>query len=136
MEKISITTRVNQPIDLVWEVWNDPQHIKKWNQASEDWHTVHASNNLTVGGQLLSRMEAKDGSMGFDFGGTYTAVEPLSRIDYVLDDGREVSVVFSENYDSTTVTQTFDPEATNPIAFQQAGWQAILDSFAHYTEKL
>ena len=69
MEKISITTRVNQPIDLVWEVWNDPQHIMNWNQASEDWHTVHASNNLTVGGQLLSRMEAKDGSFGFDFGG-------------------------------------------------------------------
>ena len=108
----------------------------KWNQASEDWHTVRASNNLTVGGQLLSRMEAKDGSMGFDFGGTYTAIIPLSRIDYILDDGREVSVIFSENYDSTTVTQTFDPEATNPVAFQQAGWQAILDSFANYTEKL
>ncbi|WP_159634650.1 SRPBCC domain-containing protein [Erysipelothrix anatis] len=136
MEKISVTTRVNQPIDFVWMVWNDPQHIMKWNRASEDWHTINASNNLIVGGQLLSRMEAKDGSMGFDFGGTYTAIIPLSRIDYVLDDDREVSVSFVENYDSTTITQTFDPEATNPVAFQQAGWQAILDNFATYTENL
>jgi uncharacterized protein YndB with AHSA1/START domain len=136
MESSSITVRttLQAPIEKVWDYWTTPQHIMNWNNASDDWHTPRAENDLRVGGKFLSHMAAKDGSMGFDFGGTYTAITPLSRIEYVLGDNRKVTTEFSANDQFTDVIETFDPEKINPLELQRTGWQAILDNFKRYTE--
>lgn len=136
MEKTSITVEVivNAPIDKVWKCWTTPAHIIKWNNASPDWHTPHAENDLRVGGKFTSRMEAKDGSVGFDFTGIYNKVNLNSLIEYAMEDGRKVKVVFSKEGDKTKVIETFDPENINPIEMQRGGWQAILDNFKKYTE--
>jgi uncharacterized protein YndB with AHSA1/START domain len=131
---ITVTATIAAPIENVWECFTDPVHIVKWNNASPDWHTPRATNDLRVGGRFLSRMEAKDGSAGFDFEGTYTNVVPHERIAYVMDDGRKVEVVF-EAGDITQVTTTFDPETENTLEMQQKGWQSILDNFAQYVIK-
>jgi len=132
--KITVEATVAAPIDKVWESWTTPQHIQKWNNASEDWHTPKATNDLRTGGNFLTRMEAKDGSFGFDFSGTYTEVVKHEFIAYELGDGRKVSITF-ENYGaSTKVIETFDPENQNPIEMQKEGWQAILNNFKTYTE--
>jgi len=132
--KITVEATVAAPIDKVWESWTAPQHIQKWNNASEDWHTPKATNDLRTGGNFLTRMEAKDGSFGFDFEGTYTEVIKHEFIAYELGDGRKVSITF-ENYGaSTKVVETFDPENENPIDMQKDGWQAILNNFKTYTE--
>lgn len=132
---ITIQAVVDAPLDKVWDYWNEPAHIKKWNQASDDWHTPFAENDLRVGGKLLSRMEAKDGSFGFDFGGTYTEVKEKEKIVYVLDDNRKVSTVFREDNKKTHITMDFDAEDSNPIEMQKEGWQAILDNFNKYVSK-
>lgn len=134
--KITVETEINTAIQLVWDCWTKPSHITQWNQASDDWHTPRAENDLRVGGQFTTRMEAKDGSMGFDFEGIYTDIVPLALIKYVLEDGREVSVEFHSSGEDTKVIEIFDAEYTNPIEMQQAGWQAILDSFKKYTESI
>jgi uncharacterized protein YndB with AHSA1/START domain len=131
---ITVQARVLAPIEKVWNFWTDPKHIVHWNNASDDWHTPSAENDLRAGGRFLWRMEAKDGSFGFDFSGTYTKVEPQKHIEYTLDDGREVKISFvSEGYE-TTVTELFEAENENPAELQQAGWQAILDNFKKYVE--
>ena len=133
---ITIEATINAPVATVWESWNNPEHITKWNSASDDWHTPRAKNDLRVGGTLTSRMEAKDGSMGFDFTGTYDVIAVNEYIEYTLADGRKVKVNFTTDGSSTNVIESFDAENENPVEMQQAGWQAILDSFKKYTELL
>lgn len=132
--KITVEATINAPIDKVWSYWTGPEHIKQWNAASDDWHTTAAENDLRVGGTFTSRMEAKDGSFGFDFSGVYDEVEKHERIVYSLGDERKTEIVFSSNGNQTTVTETFDAESQNPVEMQKAGWQAILDNFKKYTE--
>lgn len=133
--KITVKTTVNAPVEKVWEYWTEPKHITKWNNASDDWHTPIAENDLTVGGKFLTRMEAKDGSFGFDFGGIYDEVKLKELISYTMGDGRKVTITFNGHGNETEVIETFDPETTNPIEMQQAGWQSILDNFKKYSEQ-
>ncbi len=132
--KITIDTVVNASLQRVWDAWSTPAEIEQWSAPSDDWHTTKSSVDLREGGQFLSRMEAKDGSAGFDFGGTYTRVEPQRAIEYRLGDGREVSVEFDERADGVYVRNTFDAESENPADYQRAGWQAILDNFRRHVE--
>ncbi|MBC7949572.1 MAG: SRPBCC family protein [Chitinophagaceae bacterium] len=131
---VTVESLVNAPIDKVWECWTNPDHITKWNNASEDWHTPRAENDLRVGGKFSSRMEAKDGSMGFDFGGIYDEVRQNEYIEYTLGDDRKVKVFFTVQGDTTKVVEKFDAESTNSVEMQKGGWQAILDSFKSYVE--
>ncbi|WP_433945208.1 SRPBCC family protein [Paenibacillus sp. SN-8-1] len=133
---ITIETTVHSPIEKVWEYWTEPQHIKKWNNASDDWHVPTAENDLRVGGTFLTRMEAKDGSFGFDFSGVYDDVRINEYISYTIGDGRKVTITFSSQGNDTKVIETFEAETTNPTEMQQAGWQAILDNFKKYSESL
>ncbi|MFP4975227.1 SRPBCC family protein [Paenibacillus sp. CN-4] len=133
--KITVQTVVQAPVEKVWSYWTEPKHIMKWNQASEDWHVPNAENDLRAGGKFLTRMEAKDGSMGFDFAGVYDEVEPLKWISYTIGDGRKVEITFTGQDTETKVVETFDAENTHPVEFQQAGWQAIIDNFKKYTEQ-
>lgn len=132
--KITIETTIEAPLPLVWETWNSPEDIKRWNSAHEDWHTTESSVDLREGGSFRSRMEAKDGSVGFDFGGEYTRVERHERIDYRMSDGREVEVEFRRTESGVHVRETFDAETENPPEMQRDGWQAILDNFKRHTE--
>ena len=132
---ITIETTVNAPVEKVWRYWTEPNHIMKWNNASDDWHTPHAENDLRAGGKFTARMEARDGSMGFDFGGVYTDVKEHQLISYTIGDGRRVNVTFSGDGNQTKVTETFEAESTNPIEMQRNGWQSILDNFKKYTEE-
>ncbi|MBE9586054.1 SRPBCC family protein [Mucilaginibacter sp. JRF] len=135
METITVQATVNAPVNKVWNYWNLPEHITKWCQASADWHAPYADNDLRPDGKFKTTMAAKDGSFSFDFEGVYDAVEEHKLISYTMADGRQVSITFNGDADTTTVTETFDPESTNPIEMQQGGWQAILDSFKKYTEE-
>lgn len=132
--KITIDTTVNAPLDRVWSAWNDPADIKRWNAASDDWHTTDASVDLREGGRFTARMEAKDGSAGFDFEGVYTKVVPQQAIAYAMGDGRAVEVAFAATADGVKITETFDAETENPPEMQRQGWQSILDNFARYVE--
>ncbi|HEY0660378.1 MAG TPA: SRPBCC family protein [Lysobacter sp.] len=132
--KITIETVVNAKLDKVWKAWNTPEDIKQWNTANEDWHTTHSTVDLREGGKFLSRMEAKDGSFGFDFEGTYTRVVPYQAIEYRMSDGREVQSEFIDGADGVLVKSTFDAESENPPEVQRAGWQSILDNFSRYVE--
>jgi uncharacterized protein YndB with AHSA1/START domain len=132
--KITVRATVNQSIEKVWKYWTEPQHITKWNNASDDWHTPFSENNLRVGGKFLSRMEAKDGSFGFDFSGIYDEVKLNEIISYILDDGRKVKITFIDEQNKTKIIEDFEAETTNSIDLQQKGWQAILDNFKKYTE--
>lgn len=134
MEQITISAQVKAPTEKVWEFWTSPEHIIKWNAASDDWHTPRAENDLRVGGRFLSRMEAKDGSFGFDFTGTYDKVEPLKRIAYTMEDGRRAIIDFKENQGAIEIITVFDAETQNSIDMQRAGWQSILDNFKRYVE--
>ena len=136
MDKITVKALVKAPIEKVWQAYNDPVAIMQWNTASPDWHTVSTKNDLSVGGQFSHRMEAKDGSMGFDFAGTYTEIVPFKKITYEFG-GRIAEIEFQAlEGDAICVQISFDPEQEFPIEQQQAGWQAILDSFATYVEKV
>ena len=132
--KISIETAVKAPLNAVWDAWNNPVDIKHWNAAQDDWHTTESHVDLREGGKFRSRMEAKDGSGGFDFEGVYTRVVPQKAIDYRMSDGREVQVEFVEHPDEVLVKETFDAETENTPAVQRKGWQAILDNFSRYVE--
>ena len=134
-QSITISAIINAPVSKVWQYWTEPSHIIKWNSASPDWHTPHAENDLREGGKFSSRMEAKDGSMGFDFGGTYDKIINHRLIQYTLGDERKVEIHFAENNGLTEITETFDPETTNTIELQRTGWQAILDNFKKYVEE-
>lgn len=132
--KIAVETTVNAPVEKVWACWSGPEHIIKWCNASEDWHTPRAENDLRAGGKFITRMEAKDGSFGFDFSGVYDEVKINELIAYTADDGRKVSITFRADGGATQVTETFEAENENPVEMQQAGWQSILDNFKKYTE--
>jgi len=131
---ITVQTVVKAGLDDVWAAWNNPEAIKQWNAASDDWHTTAASVELREGGKFSARMEAKDGSEGFDFEGTYTRVVPRKLIEYRMDDGRQVTVEFSEQAGRVLVRETFDAESENPPELQRQGWQAILERFGRYVE--
>jgi uncharacterized protein YndB with AHSA1/START domain len=132
--RITIETFVNSDIGSVWKAWNTPEDIVRWNAASDDWHTTSSTVDLREGGKFSSRMEAKDGSMGFDFWGTYTRVVENQLIEYELGDGRSVKIEFSEEDDGVRVVETFDAENENSPEMQRQGWQAILDRFARHVE--
>ena len=129
--KITVEATVAAPIDEVWRTWTTPEDIEQWNAASDDWHTTAATVDLRVGGTFSSRMEAKDGSMGFDFAGTYTKIVPGELIECSFGD-RVLVVEFAGAADGVTVRETFDAESTHSIEMQRAGWQAILDRFAKH----
>ena len=131
--KITVETTVHAPIERVWQAYTTPEDIVQWNAASDDWHTTRASVDLRVGGAFSSRMEAKDGSFGFDFAGTYTNVMPQRLIEYTFGD-RSAKVEFTETADGVRVSVSFDAETTHSVEQQRAGWQAILDNFARHVE--
>ena len=132
--KITVESTVKSDLPRVWAAWNNPEDIKQWNAASEDWHTTNSSVDLREGGKFSARMEAKDGSAGFDFEGTYTRIAPQKTIEYTMSDGRTVKVEFSEGADGVHVRETFDAETENDPEMQREGWQAILDNFARHVE--
>ena len=132
--KINVETLARTDLKTAWSAYNTPEDITQWNSPSEDWHSPRSQVDLREGGTFNTRMEAKDGSMGFDFEGTYTRVVPQRTIEYRMGDGREVAVNFEEAPEGVRVHVAFDPESENPAEFQQQGWQAILDSFARYAE--
>ena len=131
--KITVETTVTAPIEEVWRAWTTPDDIKQWNAASDDWHTTAATVDLRVGGAFSSRMEAKDGSFGFDFAGTYTKVVPQELIEMAFGD-RAAVVEFIRKGGDIVVRETFDAEETHSIDQQRQGWQAILDRFARHVE--
>lgn len=133
-QKITVETSINAPIEKVWKHWNEPEHVKQWNNASPDWHTPKASNNLTVGGNFSYSMEAKDGSFGFDFEGIYDNVHEHKFISYTMADGRKVETTFTAEGGHTRVKTIFDAETQNPIEMQKGGWQSILDNFKKHVE--
>src|ERR1700737_2937161 len=129
VKTITVENTVKAPVEQVWQFWTLPEHITKWNSASDDWHSPFAENDLRVGGKFLARMEARDGSFGFDFGGVYDEVVTNKLIAYTLGDGRKVIITFFSKGNETRVVETFEPENTNSIEMQRGGWQAILDNF-------
>ena len=131
---ITVTTTVAVSPELAWAYWTEPQHITQWNQASDDWHTPSATQDLRTGGSFSSRMESRDGKFGFDFGGVYDAVEPYRLIAYTIGDERKVTVLFEGVHVGTKITETFEAESENSIDLQRAGWQAIMDSYKRYVE--
>ncbi len=133
--KITIQANVNADINTVWNKYTDPQHIIHWNFASDDWCCPSASNDLRVGGKYVARMEAKDGSFGFDLEAIYNELDPLSKIKYSFSDDREIEIFFKSNDESTDIKIIFDAESLNPIEMQREGWQAILNNFKAYAEK-
>ena len=133
-QKITVQTSINAPVEKVWQYWTDPGHITKWNFASQDWHCPVASNDLRKNGKISLRMEAKDGSAGFDFEGVYSRVEKNKELTYLMAGGREVSVLFFPSEGTTIVKETFEAENIYPPENQQEGWQAILDNFKTHVE--
>lgn len=134
-KNITVETLVNASIEKVWEFWTKPEHITQWNHASEDWHTTRAENDLRIGGKFLSRMEAKDGSFGFDFEGIYDEVLINEKISHTLLDDRKVTITFLPTENGIQITETFEAETENTLELQKVGWQAILTNFKNYVEK-
>ncbi len=135
MEPITIDITILSPVKKVWDCFNAPEHITQWNFAHETWHCPSAANDLKAGGTFKTRMEAKDGSFGFDLEGTYDEVIPYENIKYHLQDGRKVEVIFEAVDENTTkVTERFDPEKQNSAEMQRDGWYAILNNFHKYVE--
>jgi uncharacterized protein YndB with AHSA1/START domain len=133
---LKVSAEVEVPVEKAWELFNTPEHIVNWNAASPDWHTPRASNDLRTGGSFSYRMEARDGSFGFDFAGEYTEVVPMTSFAYRMEDGRTARVEFLPIQSGTRVITQFDAESSNPLEMQQNGWQAILDNFKRYAENL
>ncbi len=133
-EVITVSAIVDSPVENVWEMWTSPDHIVKWNFATADWQCPRAENDLKAGGKFNFRMEAKDGNSGFDLTGTYDRVITDELIEYKLDDGREVKVLFESEGSKTKVTESFEAENTHSIELQRGGWQGILDNFKKHAE--
>jgi len=133
--KITVETTITAPIEKVWRAYTSPEDIMLWNAASDDWHTTSATVDLRVGGIFCSRMEAKDGSTGFNFEGVYTKIIPLELIEYQFGD-RMAEITFNEKPEGVKVRVTFDPENEFPVEYQQTGWQSILDNFKKHVERL
>ncbi|WP_149142946.1 SRPBCC family protein [Gemmobacter caeruleus] len=131
--QITVQTLIHAPLATVWRCWTTPEDILAWNAASEDWHTTEAEVDLREGGRFRSRMEARDGSMAFDFEGVYTAVIPMALLEAEFG-GRRLLVEFAEGPQGVTVRETFDAEDTHPVEMQRSGWQAILDRFKAHAE--
>ncbi len=131
---IKVEAIISAPITRVWIKWTKPEHILHWNNASDDWHTTKAENDLQPGGKFLSRMEAKDGSFGFDFWGIYDNVIENQVIDYTLGDNRKVTVTSQSLGGKTKIVEIFEAESTNTLELQKSGWQAILNNFKMYVE--
>jgi uncharacterized protein YndB with AHSA1/START domain len=132
--KVTIEAIIAAPPPKVWMYWTKPEHITKWNFATPDWRCPRAANDLKVGGKYAARMEAKDGSFGFDFEAVYDEVVDQKRLTYTMGDGRKATTNFEQVGDRTKVTTTFDAEAQNSVDMQRAGWQSILDNFKKYAE--
>lgn len=132
---ITIQNTIHTSVEKAWDFWTNPIHIVNWNNASDDWHTPFAENDLTLGKRFKYTMAAKDDSMSFDFEGTYTNIEKYSKIEYVLDDERKVQITFEATKDGIKLTESFDPESENTEELQKNGWQAILDNFKKYVEQ-
>lgn len=134
---IEVETTVNAPLEKVWRMWTEAEHICQWCQATADWHAPYAENNLEVGKTFKTTMAAKDGSAQFDFEGTYVSIKPYEHIEYHITDGRRVSILFTNTgADTVHILEGFEAELLNEPALQQAGWQAILDSFRTYAEQV
>jgi uncharacterized protein YndB with AHSA1/START domain len=132
--KITVGNTIAAGRSKVWEYWNQPEHITQWNFADDSWHCPKAENDLRTGGKLQSRMEAKDGSFGFDFEAIYDQVVKHEKIAYTMTDGRKAVTTFEDTDGKTRLTTTFDAESQNPIEMQKDGWQAIMDNFKKYVE--
>lgn len=135
INKITVAATISAEKQKVWDYYTQPEHITKWNFASDDWQCPKAENDLQMGGKYFARMEAKDGSFGFDFEGVYIEVDKGKNFTYEMADGRQASVNFEKTEKGTLVTITFDTENENPEELQKAGWQAILNNFKKYTER-
>lgn len=133
--QLTVEVHVAAPVDHVWKCWTDPAHVVGWNFASDDWHAPAARNDLRIGGVFCYTMAAKDGSMAFDFEGTFDLLEPKSLLGYQLGDGRAVRIYFSEVDGGTHVREVFDAEGENTLELQQQGWQSILDNFKLHAER-
>ncbi len=133
-QTVTIEATVSAPVDKVWTYWTEPNHITRWNAASDDWHSPRAENDLRAGGRFKIRMEAKDGSFGFDFEGVYDKVVTNKQIAYTMSDGRNVDTNFTSNGNTTKIVTVFDAESENPVEMQREGWQAILNNFKKYAE--
>src|SRR5690606_13331869 len=125
---------IHSSVEKVWSAYNQPEHITKWNQASDDWHCPKAETDLKPGGKYKARMEARDGSFGFDFEAVYDEIIPESKIAYTIADGRKVETLFENRGGSTGVTTIFEAENRNPAEMQRDGWWAILNNFKNYVE--
>jgi uncharacterized protein YndB with AHSA1/START domain len=134
--RITVSAKILAPEEKTWQLFTDPMHVTGWNFASGDWHAPGAENDLRVGGKFNYRMESKDGSHGFDFAGEYTLVEPHKRIYYTLDDGRKVEVLFEPDSGHTHVEVIFEPDQVFDVQVQKDGWQAIMDNFKKYAERM
>jgi len=132
--KITIEANVKAPVEKVYNIWTSPADIVRWSTPSPEWHTPRAEHDLSEGGKFNYRMEARDGSFGFDFGGVFDTLKKNELIEYTIGDGRKVVIHFTTKGDITEVVQTFEAESENPVEMQRAGWQAILDSFKNYAE--
>jgi uncharacterized protein YndB with AHSA1/START domain len=134
IKMIEVEVAVNIPVVKAWKYFTAPGHITKWYFASDDWHTPSAVNDLKSGGKFSFRMEAKDKSFGFDFAGIYSKVQPPELMEYIIADGRKVTVTFTASGNQTVVKEVFEPEGTNTPERQKEGWQAILDNYKKYAE--
>ena len=131
---ITVRASVNAPVETVWKHWTSPESITGWNNASDDWFTPRATNELRKGGKFSYRMEARDGSLGFDFEGIYDNVIVNKQIDYTLGDSRKVKITFDSDGKTTEVIETFEAENTHPVDLQRSGWQSIIDNFKKFAE--
>ena len=135
MDFITVEAIIEAPIETVWNFWTKPEHVMHWNFASKDWHCPKATSDFNIGGEFHYSMAAKDGSVEFDFCGTFTKIIDQSFIEIFLEDGRELNIQFESEGSSTKIIETFEPEEVNSMELQKQGWQAILDNFKTYAEK-
>ena len=133
--QITVKIITQTPLQDCWNAYTLPEHITQWNFADPSWHCPNAQNDLRVGGTYLARMEAKDGSFGFNFEATYTDVQPMKSFNYTFG-GRNATIVFNTLPEGTEVVVSFDPENENPIELQKQGWQSILNQFKTYIENI
>lgn len=132
---ITVKTTVSTSIEKAWDFWTKPEHITNWNNASDDWHCPTATNDLKTGGKFSFTMAAKDNSMSFDFEGIYTNIIEFKLIEYVIMDGRKVSISFTDTPNGIEIIESFEPETMNPEELQRQGWQSIIDNFKKYAEQ-
>ena len=134
-KSITVRAEINAPVEQVWECYTTPEHVVQWNHASDDWHSPKAENDLSPGGKFNYRMEAKDGSFGFDFWGIYDDIQTNQLIAYTMGDGRKARVTFTKKKNATHLETTFEAESNNSVDLQRGGWQAILNNFKQYVEE-